>query len=392
MHHFRIKIRTVAFLTGLALVTLFVFGIGCDKIESLTGTTAIKGPNVKILFAGDTSFGENYRGSPELLKKKGYNFPMRKIAPLLKTADFIIFNLETPITDIEISPYKDEKAYCHWTHVDKAPKAFLKHGMTTFSLANNHGLDFGVPGLKQTIEIAQKNGMNVFGAGMTEADANKPFVKTFTVGKHSFKIAVIGAFEYSRSYDAKYSFYADGEAPGVYKLSTDAVKEQIAGIRSSDPDTFVIVYPHWGKNYKWKTKRQTKYAHRMMKDGADLIIGHGGHSMQEIERYQGKWIVYGLGNFMFLSPGRYSKLETKPFSYTAQLIVIENGDKLEKRIRLHPIFSNNKKSKYQVRPLTDEEFVEFHQLLLEKSPLTKKERKRIRKGKDKGGNFVEFRL
>ncbi len=379
--------------TGIiALVLLFAFASGCEKIESLTKTTAIKGPNVKILFAGDTSFGENYRGTPKVLKKKGYDFPLQKVAPLLATADFTIFNLETPITDIEKSPYEGDKAYCHWTSVEHAPKTLLKYGMTTFSLANNHGLDFGVPGLKQTLEVAQKNGMNAFGAGMTEADAKKPFTKIFNVGDHSFKIAVIAAFEYSRSYDNKYSFYADGETPGVYRLSADALKEQIAQIRSSDPDAFIIVYPHWGKNYKWKTKRQTKYAHRMLKDGADLVIGHGGHSMQEIERYNGKWIVYGLGNFMFLSPGRYSKLKTKPYSYTAQLIVIDNGDKLQKRIRLHPIFNNNKKSKYQVRPLTDEEFAEFHQLLLEKSPLTKKERKGVRKGKDKGGNFVEFRL
>jgi len=385
-------------LFSAATALLFLLAIftasSCERIQSGIDSlaTALPKEHVKILFVGDMSFGENYRGSPKLLKKKGYDFPLEKMAPLLHDSDFVIANLETPITDIAESPYKETKTYCHWTSVEHTPAALLRHNIKTISLANNHTLDFGVPGLKQTLDILRENGMSWFGAGMNEAEAARPFTKTFTCGKKPWKMAVIGPFEYSRGYDQKYSFYAKDNKPGAYRMSQKAIVEQIRRIKEDDPDAFVIVYPHWGKNYTWKNKRQTKNAHRFIEDGADLVIGHGGHAMQEIERHKDRWIVYGLGNFMFLSPGRYKKLKSPPFSYAAQLIVLEHKGELKKRIRLYPLYSNNKVTKYQPRPLSDEEFKEFTSLLLGKSPLSKKERKRIRRGKTDSGHFVEFRL
>ncbi len=374
------------FSAATALFFLFTLfsAASCERIQPKE--------HVKILFVGDTSFGENYRRSPELLKKKGYDYPLKKMAPLLADSDFVIANLETPITDIAESPYKETKVYCHWTSVEHAPGALFRHNIKTISLANNHTLDFGVPGLKQTFDVLRENGISWFGAGMNEAEAARPFTKTFTWGKKSWKMAVIAPFQYSMSYDLKYSFYAKGDKPGAYRMSQKAIAAQIRRIKKKDPETFVIVYPHWGKNYAWKNNRQTKNAHQFIKDGADLVIGHGGHSMQEIERFKDRWIVYGLGNFVFMSPGRYKKLKTRPFSYAAQLILLEHKGKLKKRIRLYPFNTNNRVTKYQTRPLSDEEFEEFTNLLFEKSPLSRKERKSISRGKTASGHFVEFGL
>ncbi|MBW1790376.1 MAG: CapA family protein, partial [Deltaproteobacteria bacterium] len=258
-----------------------------------------EGAQIRILFGGDTAFAESYGETQRrLLEEKGYDFPLAAVKPLLKMVDLAVCNLETPITHFRKSPYDGQKAYVHWTHAAYAPKAYRANGMLALSLANNHTLDYGVEGLHQTLEILNRNGISWFGAGMNEAEAERPFVRGFNAENLNFRLAVIGAFQYSLRYDLKYGFYADGEKGGCRKLSKEAIQHQVAELKARDPDIYVVVYPHWGNNYEWKTARQTLLGRAMIEAGADLVIGHGAHGMQEIERYRGKWILYNLGNFV----------------------------------------------------------------------------------------------
>ena len=71
-------------------------------------------------------------------------------------------------------------------------------------------------------------------------------------------------------------------------------------VKSLNPDNFLIVSLHWGEEYKLiNSPAQQKLAHQIIKAGADLIIGHHPHVVQNIEKYQGKLIFYSLGNFIF---------------------------------------------------------------------------------------------
>ena len=239
-------------LAAIVAIALFVMAVtACEKKPAQV--TPLPANSVKILFLGDTSFGENYGGTPKVLKKNGYTFPLEKVAPLLNDATFTIANLETPITDIEESPFKDSKAWCHWTHVEHAPRTLKQFGIRTVGLANNHTLDFGMPGLEQTLKIIKDNQMVAFGAGLNEIDACQPFFKTFEVGANKQKIAVIAGFEYSSRYENKYDFFAKGDKGGACRLSRDKIGQQIKRIKGEDPSTFVVIYPHWGKNYAWKS-------------------------------------------------------------------------------------------------------------------------------------------
>lgn len=380
------------FTLVLLLAVLSATGwTACDKFDELR-IKSFSAADYKILFVGDTSFGESYAGTPRLLKRRGYDYPLEKLVPMLADSDFVLANLETPITDIPESPFKDNKPYNHWTHVVHAPATLAKHNIRAFGLANNHTLDYGVPGLQQTFDIFRKHGMEWVGAGMNEAEASKPLLKTFEVKGRPFKMAVLAPFEYSTHYDKKYDFYAAGDKPGAMRLSRKKIMRQIKRLKEEDPNLFVVVFPHWGYNYAWKNQRQTKAGHSFIKAGADLVIGHGGHMMQEIELYNNKWIVYGLGNFMFLSPGRYKKKKAIPFSYSAQLILVKKGDGFAKRLRLYPLATNNRKTRFQPRLLTEVEFKKFYETLLEKSPLSQKEAKMIRRGRNDIGAFVEFAL
>ena len=46
-----------------------------------------------------------------------------------------------------------------------------------------------------------------------------------------------------------------------------------------------MAFPHWGRNYQWKTDDQTEMGHDLIDSGIDMVIGHGAHMMQEVERY-----------------------------------------------------------------------------------------------------------
>jgi poly-gamma-glutamate capsule biosynthesis protein CapA/YwtB (metallophosphatase superfamily) len=304
----------------------------------------------------------------------------------------VIANLETPITNLPVSPHVGEKTYIHWTDVELAPKHLKRHNILAVSLANNHTLDYGKEGLRQTLDVLREHGMAGFGAGLDHVEAAKPFLKDVRIGEKHFKLAVLAAHEYSEKYDRRYRHYAREDRPGVNAISKEKLAKQIARLKESDPNTFVVVYPHWNANYAWKTEAQATLCHALIDAGADLIVGHGAHMMQEIEQYRGRWIVYGLGNFMFNSKGRYQKLNAVPLSLVGQLTLRPTSNGLSKTMRLYPIFTDNLVSKYQSRPVTEAEFEQARDLLLNRSPNPEQVKQEVTAGRDDLGRFLEFSL
>lgn len=330
----------------------------------------------KILFVGDTSFGENYQerlareGGENILKEKGYDYPLAELKKILLSSNLVIANLETPLTKLKKSPYEGKKEYLHFSDPQKAPATLKKYNVGVVSLANNHGLDFGLEGLKQSLQALKKHGIAPAGVGMNEDQATTPYRREIKIENQVFKLVVISAFEYRKKYDDQYEFYAKEKKGGVARFSVGKVSKQIKQIKATEPAAFVVVYVHWGKNYRWKNAKQTRGAHRLIDAGADLVVGHGAHQMQEVEEYRKRWILYGLGNFMFNSPGRYQQKKAPPYSLVAQLILQEKDDRLEKTLKLYPILTDNKKTKYQSRFLRQQEFKDAFWLLLNKRPIT----------------------
>jgi hypothetical protein len=364
-----------------------------------TGCTASPPDRYTILFAGDTSYGENYQteyargGSVNILEARGYDYSLEKLKPLLLSSDLVVANLETPVTDIERSPLTG-KGYIHWSDVTKTPAGLRRHNIRVVSLANNHAMDFGVPGLDQTLRVLSGAGIESFGAGMNETAASEPWRRDIRVGDAVLPLRVIGALAYNWPLDRHYSFYARGDTPGIHVLllKERSVAEQVRLIKEAEPTAFVVVFPHWGQNYKWKDKAQERMAHRLVDAGADLILGHGAHMMQELELYKGRWIAYSLGNFMFNSGGRYAKLGVRPYSLPARLLLEREGDQWKKTLRFYPIFSDNNVTRYRPRPVTRREFAEVVSILGEKSGDRTAFSRRTRTDQDQFGYHIEIHL
>ncbi|HVW95583.1 MAG TPA: CapA family protein [Mucilaginibacter sp.] len=328
-------------------------------------TNVVQQPPYHILLLGDTSFGENYQqqiaryGGLNILESKGYDHCMEKVAPLLSGADLVIANLETPVTDILRSPYEGIKKYLHYADPVKTPEALLKYGIHAVSLANNHLPDYGPEGLRQTLRCLKEHGIRHFGAGIN-AEAAAGYLSAGPGDGREIIIAT--GYEYRRSYGIfGYRFYAEGDHPGINKWSKGRAPEQMKAIRSNHPDAYIIAYPHWGENYKWKNERQTELAHLLIDAGADLVIGHGAHALQEIGGYKGKPIIYSLGNFVFNSPGRYNNGNQINSSLIARLIF--SADEKNPDIKLYPIVSDNMVTGYQPRPLESVEMKNLEEKL-----------------------------
>jgi poly-gamma-glutamate capsule biosynthesis protein CapA/YwtB (metallophosphatase superfamily) len=346
-------IRPIAFLGAF-----LIFGTSCLTAAQKT----VFGMRLSIIFVGDTSFGENYqekikgRGGENILKTKGYAYNLKNFDIFLKKADLVIANLETPVTDLPSSPLEGEKTYLHWSDPLKTPKNLKEHNIRVVSLANNHSLDFGPLGLQQSLEILKKHNLRWLGAGLDEASASKLLCFDYLLTGQLFRLIIAAGFEYRYNYDHIYNFYADGDKGGTNAWAAASAFRQIKSIRYANPEAFVVAYPHFGKNYARKTEEETKLAHALIDRGADLVIGHGAHVLQEIELYQGRWIVYNLGNFVFNSTGRYKKKEIDPFSLMANLSVARKKNGLSVSLRLYPIFSDNRITLFQPHFVTDNQF------------------------------------
>lgn len=350
----------------------------------------------EILLLGDTSFGENYQdrlaavGRESVLRTRGYDYLIGAFAELLGGASLVIANLETPITGLRRSPHRRAKAYLHYADPELTPRTLRKFGVDVVSLANNHSLDFGAAGLDETVDVLDRYGIAHCGAGRDAAAARRPFSHPVTLGQVRFQVFVICAFEYSREYDTDFDFYATETRPGTNRLSVHAVAEQIEAIRALHRNAYIIVFPHWGRNYQLASLAQRRLARRLIDAGGDLVVGHGSHMLQQLERRRGRWIVHSLGNFVFASPGRYAKFGAPPYSMIASIRLNATGDGVEETIRLYPIFSNNLISGYRNRFVTADEFDQVWRLLATHSVVAEGFDQIVRRGRDRHGFYLEL--
>jgi len=202
----------------------------------------------------------------------------------LNIDDFIL-NLEAPLS-CRGEPAKFKVNLCQEKYYIK--ESFGKNPIA-ISLANNHIMDFGQEAFLETLKILDREGVKYFGAGTKENNFNNPVVFKFN-GK---RIALFG-------YVCKttHPILGGENLFGGAELKLNRVIEDIKAIR--DGVDFIIVQPHWGiQEIPFPKYSDRKIAHTLIENGADLIIGHHAHVIQSIEKYRGKYIFYGLGNFIF---------------------------------------------------------------------------------------------
>lgn len=166
------------------------------------------------------------------------------------------------------------------------------------TLANNHVLDWGRAGLKETLATLQKLNIKTAGAGRNDKEARAPTVLNLSQAR-----LLVFSFS-SPSSGVPVDWAAAGDAPGVNLLpdlsETRAlqVSEQIIALRK--PGDLVAVSIHWGSNWGYHVPdEQRRFAHALIdKGGVSIIYGHSSHHPRPIEIYRDRLILYGCGDFL----------------------------------------------------------------------------------------------
>lgn len=163
-------------------------------------------------------------------------------------------------------------------------------GIDGVTLGNNHILDAGVSGVRETMAHLDDARIAYAGAGMDLAEAREPMI--FSLGET--KVGVL-SYQGVPSYDWA---WAKETAPGTAPIEEEVMKEDVEKLR--DEVDLVVVSPHWGNEYMATPEPwQVDWAHAAVEAGADLVVGGHAHWPKGIEVYEGKPIFYGVGNFLF---------------------------------------------------------------------------------------------
>lgn len=327
-----------------------------------------------IAFAGDTSLGEwyiNKSGKKELLHRLE-DYPesfFNEIKTIINDSDYLILNLETVLAD-KPNIYFPDKKYPNSDKPERLLKLLKSLGVTAVSLANNHTMDFGPIIMLKTKELLEENKIQTFGAGRNLEEAEQPY-KITLIGERSKKnIYIISGMNSSKRYRDKYNFFASDENPGINSINSNRIHQLIKKIRKEDPNSLIIMFLHWqGIDYQFDSENTNIHTtcSKLIEYGANYIIGHGPHILNEFEVSQSGTIAYSIGNFVFNSKGRYKQLEALPYSAIAKLHFEENENDWNVELRFYPIVTDNKVTNFQSRPINETEYGILKKMLSEKN-------------------------
>lgn len=209
--------------------------------------------------------------------------------------DARIGNLETAVT-ARGEPSR-EKGIHYRMHPANAP-CLAALGLDAFSLANNHVLDWGRPGLLDTLESLAKTGIRTAGAGRDRAEAEAPVVVEVP-GKGRVLLLAFG----HPSSGIPRGWAATDERPGVNLLpdlssrTAERIGERVQALKRAGD--VVVASIHWGENWGYRIPEDHRtFAHRLIEAGVDMIHGHSSHHPMGIEVHQGRPVLYGCGDFL----------------------------------------------------------------------------------------------
>ncbi|GMQ77550.1 MAG: hypothetical protein BMS9Abin02_0038 [Anaerolineae bacterium] len=265
------------------------FEEAAEELSHILIQTPNSGPFIRLAAVGDIMLD---RSLGDEIQQGNIGYPFELVIEELTAADLTVGNLESSLGDI------GEPANKSYTFQAPpgAAKSLAYAGFDLLSLANNHALDYGQDALIQGINLLQREGIDVVGAGANVVKASSPIYLESKGIKVAF-LAYVDVQVEGSGFDTR-SWTADLSSPGLNWTDPGKIAHDVAGAK--DNSDIVIVLLHSGIEYmKQPSPEQSAAAKAAIDAGADLIVGHHAHVLQGLEFYKDGVIVYGLGNFAF---------------------------------------------------------------------------------------------
>ncbi|AEF17941.1 MULTISPECIES: CapA family protein [Thermoanaerobacterium] len=301
--------------------------VGNDNLKQTAsnGDKNVNNASIKITIsaAGDTtlgsdeSFGKEYTFDAEFQKHSSdYGYFTQNVKSIFTNDDLTIVNLEGTLTNASKEADKEYKFKGNPIYVN-----ILKDGgIDAVNLANNHSFDYGRQGFDDTVYTLKKAGIGFFGYGYK-------YIKEIK----GIKVGILGYTGWSFPEDLK-----------------KQIKEDIQDMKRQT--NLVIVCFHWGDEGKYyPNNTQIALGHYSVDEGADLVLGTHPHVIEGIEKYNGKYIVYSLGNFIF--GGNRNPSDKDAFIFQ-QTFTFDNSKRLiDSNMNLIPISISSLKERNDFTPV-----------------------------------------
>lgn len=262
-----------------------------DKKKSSKGTITLT-----VSSMGDCTLGTdaNFNQSTSLnayYNARGADYFFQNVRPILEKDDLSIVNFEGTLTD---STTRADKKFAF-----KADPAYAKilsgSSVEAANIANNHSKDYGEKSYTDTLEHLANENIAVFG-----------YEKVQVVEVKGVKVGLTGIYELAEHLGKQ-----------------EQIKQNIAALKEAGAQIIIVNF-HWGIEKQYvPNDTQKKLAHLAIDEGADLVIGHHPHVLQGVEKYNGKYIAYSLGNFCFGGNSNPSDKDTMIFQQT---FTIKDGE------------------------------------------------------------------
>lgn len=275
--------------------------------------TATIATTTKITVTGDVFLGRDVEDSA-LLFDYTYSLHLFSTWPFSE-ADATIINFEAPIPAQHI-PTPDFNM--RFSVATSAVPALASAGVTHIGLANNHTGDHGISGLLHTQKQFTAAGLEVFGDPWAVGTTSVTEIQTV-----NGNLVVVALQTVNTTPDIA------------------ALQSLFASLPAAPAG--VVAYVHWGEEYRLTPSTQQRlWANLLIENGADLIIGHHPHVVQDIEVIDGVPVFYSLGNTVF----------DQYFSSDVQngLVITLNFDRTHRLINLYPISSIGSRTRPYLMP------------------------------------------
>ncbi|EKE05044.1 MAG: hypothetical protein ACD_19C00426G0066 [uncultured bacterium] len=217
---------------------------------------------ITITFTGDIMLGRSVMGAS--LDKDDPYYSFRKTSDFLKNTDITFGNLENPIVE-DCKRHVGGFKFCTTPEI---AKSLTFSGFDIVTIANNHTNNYGKEGFEETKKYLNNDGVKSVGYG-----------NLGIIEKNGTKFGFLGFDLVSNQFSAS-----------DQQLITDS--DSLVDV--------LIIGPHWGTEYQAiANKLQITIAEQMVESGADVVIGHHPHWVQNYEEINGVPVYYSLGNFIF---------------------------------------------------------------------------------------------
>jgi poly-gamma-glutamate synthesis protein (capsule biosynthesis protein) len=245
--------------------------------------------DVALVAGGDVMLD---RGVARQIDRRGAAWLFGGISSHLRAADQAFANLECPLTE---APRKVARPVVF--HAPTARAYDLRRaGFGVVSVANNHALDCGSGGLRETLAALRRANVQAVGAA-----GEAPVVRTV----RGLRIAYLAFSQWSG---------VSSRSPSINILSDESLRSGI--VKAREVGDVIVVSCHWGNEYQTRpSSQQKRWARLAAQWGADVILGHHPHVWQGLQVLAGPpgskrraLVAYSLGNLVFDSPrGRDSR-------------------------------------------------------------------------------------